>query len=548
MPAKVPAEKKTRSKKKEQPIISASIEVGGNIEKSNVIVGNDNQVTNTTINNRVRNITTNIIKNARPRDYILYTSIFLLLLSAIGYFFWYNNLRYDRAIASGKLNVLIVPFVEKHAWGYSESDLGWSLAQVFAEGLKKSYTKSGIDTDVKIIGPADKAPTIFGFNEKQLDGSAETVSEKINGQVVIYGVLSQDEYGDTVVQVKVYISPTNFGEAQELISDSMMGDLSLGSFVLTGETASGSDLEAQNEELRARLDIFASLINFLGAYLGDDLTRAEQFIQAASDETLWKDPNGLEVVQLLQGNMEIRRARVFVVQKDLKGTQTSLDNARTYFHAALDTALKNNKGEYARAYLGLAGVENLAAVAEANINGDPSAIDTDSLEKTLDLLEQAEAAEYAPESADVSVKANYGRAQINLAYFAKTGNTQYLTEAETYYQTVVDQFDRTRNQRIVDYAALSHSGLGLIASQQNQVDTAIENFKSAYQLSSNPSLKAQCLVNMGDIYFANKMYEEALNVYQDALNRKGDLENAISAERIKLIEERINFIKNGGSL
>ncbi|HNM37491.1 MAG TPA: hypothetical protein PKI33_10515, partial [Anaerolineales bacterium] len=498
--------------------------------------------------NRVRNITTTIIKNARPRDYILYTSVFLLLLSAIGYFFWYNNLRYDRAIASGKLNVLVVPFVEQHAWGYTESDLGWSLAQIFAEGLKTSYTTSGLETNVKILGPADKVPTIFGFNEDHLVHSAETVSEKINGQVVIYGVLSQDEYGDTVAQVKVYISPTNFGEAQELISDSMMGDLSLGSFVLTGETAKGADLEAQNEDLRNRLAIFASLINFLGAYLGDDFSNAQKYIEAAGDSILWNDPNGLEVIQLLQGNLELRRARVSIVQKDLEGTQASIDLARTYFGNARETALKNNKGQYARAYLGLAGAENLAAVAEANINGDPSAINTDALKETLALLEQAEQANYAPDSADVSVKANYGRAQVNLAYFAKTGNSDYLTEAKKYYQFVVEEYKRTDNKRIVDYTALSHSGLGLIASQENQVTVAIENFTSAYQLTGNPSLKIQCLVNMGDIYFANKMYAEALKVYQYALSRRNDLENAISAERIDLIEERINFIKNGGTL
>lgn len=112
----------------------------------------------------------------------------------------------------------------------------------------------------------------------------------------------------------------------------------------------------------------------------------------------------------------------------------------------------------------------------------------------------------------------------------------------------MEEYKRTDNKRIVDYTALSHSGLGLIASQENQVTVAIENFTSAYQLTGNPSLKIQCLVNMGDIYFANKMYAEALKVYQDALSRRNDLENAISAERIDLIEERINFIKNGGTL
>jgi len=543
---KVPSTNRPHSDQEDQPAVAPSVEIGGDVRDANVIVGDGNQV-NTTIN-RVRNVTTNIIKSARPRDYIIYTSIFLLLLSAIGYLFWYNNLRYDRAIASGRLNVLVVPFVEKHAWGYGKSDIGWSLAQIFTDGVKKSFGESGIDADVKILGPSDRVPTIFGFNENQLTHSAETVSEKIGGQVVIYGVISQDEYGDSVVQVKFYISPTNFGEAQDLISDSVVGDLSLGSFVLTGSTVSGADLLAQNKELRDRLEIFSSIINFLGAYIGEDFTRAQDYIAKAGDPGLWNNTSGLEVVDLLKGNLELRRARTFLVQKDLPEGQKSIDLARTYFNNALDTSLKNAKGHYARAYLGLAGVESLAAVAKTQVTGDVSAIDTAALEKVLELLSTAEQADYTPETADVTVKVNYSKAQVNLAYFAKTGDAGYLNEAQKYYQLVVAEFEKTGNQRIADFATLSHTGLGHIAAQRNQVDEAVKNFQAAYKLTSNPSLKVQCLVNIGDIYFTHKDYARALDSYRSALARKNDLEKAISQEKITEIQQRIDSIQAGGQL
>lgn len=536
-----------RSKKVEQSSDSPFIHVEEGVKDSNIIIGDKNQITTTNNINRVRNIT-NIIKKTKPRDFILYTLLFLIALSGIFYLFWYNNLRYDRAISSGQLNVLVVPFVEEKPWGYGQSNLGWNIAQIFADGVKDSFEQSGINANVKILGPSDKVPTIFGFNETQLNRSAETISEKINGQIVIYGVISKDEYGDSIVSVKFYISPTNFGEAQELISDSMMGELSLGSFRLTGDMVSGAHLLAQNKELRDRLEIFSSIVNFLGAYVGEDFALAQDYITQASDQSLWSNTNGLEVIYLLNGNMEIRNARTLIVNKDLEGTLDSIDLARKYFNEALDVSVKNGKGDYARAYLGMAGVENLAAIAEANIKGDAILIDIDALENVLRLLDQAEKADYIPETADMNAKVNYSKAQVYLAYFAKTGDSKYLSDAQRYYQLVVDEFDKTGNKRIIDFAALSHSGLGHIAAQNNQLEIAVDNFLSAQKITSNPSLKVQCLISIGDIYFSNKVYDKALKYYQDALARRVDLGKAISKERISEIEKRIDFIKGGGSL
>lgn len=540
-------QKARRSKKKEQTDDSPSIQIGEGVKDSNIIVGDNNKITTTKNINRIRNIT-NIIKNARPRDFILYTTFFLIALSGIFYLFWYNNLRYDRAISSGQLNILVVPFVEEKPWGYTQSGLGWNIAQIFTDGVKDSFEQSGIDINVKILGPSDKVPTIFGFNETQLNHSAETISEKINGQIVIYGVISKDEYGDSIVSVKFYISPTNFGEAQELISDSMMGELTLGSFRLTGDMVSGADLLAQNKELRDRLEIFSSIINFLGAYVGEDFVLAQDYITKASDQNLWSNTNGLEVVYLLNGNMEIRLARTLMVNKDLEGIQNLIDLARNHFNDALDVSAKNGKGDYVRAYLGLAGIESLAAIAKANIEGDVSLIDTKALENVLKFLGQAEKADYIPETADVTAKVNYSKAQVYLAYFAKTGVSKYLSDAQKSYQLVVDEFKKTDNKRIVDFAAFSYSGLGHIAAQNNQLEIAVDNFLSAQKITSNPSFKVQCLISIGDIYFSNKMYDKALKYYQDALARRVDLEKAISKERIIEIEKRIDFIKKSGGL
>lgn len=535
------AKKAGRSRKKQPPGTLASVEIGGDVKDANIVIGDDTVIDQST---RI----TNIIKNASSKQLFLYGFLVVLVVTAIGGLAYYNFLRYDRTLASGQLNVLVIPFVEERPWGYANSDLGWNIAQILADGTKKAFGETGIGTDIKILGPSEKVPQIFPFTENQLNRAAEIISEEINGQIVIYGVISKDEYGDSIVTTKVYISPTNFGEAQELISDSMMGELSLGSFRLTGDTVSGADLLAQNKELRDRLEIFSSIINFLGAYVGEDFDRADEHITRAENEDLWSNTNGLEVIYLIHGNMQIRQARVAMVNKDLKQSLEITEQAKQNFEKANDVSMENGNGSYVRAYLGLAGAEGLRAIAEANINNDVSLIDTAALERSLDYFDEAQNAEYQPETADVAVKVNYGKAQVALAYFAKTGDAQHLEEAKSNYQLVVDEYEEKRNTRINEFAALSHSGLGHITRQNGDYEIAIEHFLSAQEITVNPSLKVQCLANVGDIYFANEQYPQALKYYQDVLLRRGDLEKAISSERILEIERRINTIKNGGSL
>jgi tetratricopeptide (TPR) repeat protein len=325
-----------------------------------------------------------------------------------------------------------------------------------------------------------------------------------------------------------------------------MGELSLGSFRLTGEAVSGADLLSQNKELRDRLAVFSSTINFLGAFLGEDFDLAHQYIEKAGDPGLWGNTNGLEVISLLHGNMEIRRARAGMVAKNLDETLEAIEEAKSHFNEATAISTQNGHGSYARAYLGLAGAESLVAIAEANIRGDASLIDTESIDRSLEYLTQAEKADYQPEAADITVKANYAKAQAALAYYAKTLQPAHLENAQKYYRLVIDEYESTENKRIAEFAALSYSGLARIAVQNEEEETAMQYFLSAQKISKNPVLKVQCLVNIGDVHFSRQEYKNALKYYQDAMARKADLEKAIQRERILEIEDRIKFIENIG--
>jgi hypothetical protein len=234
------------------------------------------------------------------------------------------------------------------------------------------------------------------------------------------------------------------------------------------------------------------MINFLGAFVGEDFNLAHQYIEQAGDPSLWSNTNGLEVIALLHGNMEIRRARVEMVNKNMEEALGAIEEAKSHFNEAAAISIQNGHGTYARAYLGLAVAEGLAASTKAIIRGDTALIDTEAIDRSMDYLTQAEKADYQPEAADIPVKANYARAQAALTYYAKTRQPAYLENGRKYYQLVVDEFESTNNKRIVEVAALSYSGLAQIVVELSRIEVENDGLESAAQYF----LSAQSITGM----------------------------------------------------
>ena len=92
----------------------------------------------------------------------------------------------------------------------------------------------------------------------------------------------------------------------------MLGELSFGSFLLTGDTVSGSSLSDQNRELKERVSVFSLIIKGLGAHISQDFDQALVFYSLASDPQLWSNSTGLEVVNLLAGNASLRQTQILI--------------------------------------------------------------------------------------------------------------------------------------------------------------------------------------------------------------------------------------------
>ena len=498
-------------------------------------------------------VTQNIDQHRETKNYRVKISpglvaglIVVALLGVTGIFYLIWGTLYALAPMGGNLNILVVPFVEKNFGVYSQNDLGRNIAQTFSEELSASEQANTAGLKFRVLGPSDKAPSIWGFSEGDLDQSAQNLSEQLNAQIVIYGVLTTDEYGDHLASVRFYISPTNFGDAQELIGSASLGELEIGSFRIVGNTVSGDDLLAQNKEMRERVQIFSLLIKGLGAFIGQDFGTAGKYFDQAGDPALWSNANGLEVVYLLSGNLALRHARELLDANQLDDALHMADQAADFFDQASKTCAANGKGTYARSFLGLAGVESFRAIAKARAANDVKIIDAQALQRQEEYLRKALTADYRPESADIPEKVAYSRAQLALAHYQLDPKPAYLQGAKSNYQAVVDSYKKG-NKRLIELAALSDAGLANVAWIERDYKTAVDRFLAAFETTRVPALKAQVLVNIGRIYDAQKNTEKALKYYQDALERRSDLQKVMSAQEIAQVEQRIKQLHTGGN-
>lgn len=504
-------------RKKEDPQISQEI----NVENSQ----------NISIDQKIVNYFSSVPK----WGFVVFLTSTFLVLFAVGFLVWKQS---PVSPMGGNLNIAVLPFVEKHLWGYSESDLGTTIAQIISEDLKNAT-----DESMTVWGPSDKVPNVWGIKEESLELSAQKKSEQLNAHIVIYGVISEDKYGDPLISVRFYISPQNFGDAQELIGSSLLGDLSIGSFRLSGDTVSGTDLLSQNEELRDRILIFSNTIKGLGAYIGQDFELANTYFGEALEPDLWKNPSGKEVLYLLLGNMSIRETRVLLDDMDKEGAYEVAQQGEYFFQKALNVSIESGKGSYARAYLGLAGLENMYAMADARLQNDTRLINKESLERMDEYLIKALEAKYQPATADITEKVAYSRGQINLAYFLLTGDEEYLDVAYNNYVSVTQAYKKG-NSRLTEFAALSFTGIANIENLQGYPEEAIESYLHGFEITHSSALKAQILINVGQIYDQQGDFENALTYYQDGIKRKQDLQKVMSNSSIAMVEQRIEEIKS----
>lgn len=454
----------------------------------------------------------------------------LLTIPAVAWW-WLVQGQYNLARMTGEFNIAVVPFMELQGDKLIATDEGTQVAAIFANRLnttaKDIFNTENINTVVRGPGPS-ALPALSAHNINELDQNAESLSEKIGAQIVIYGIIENRGYNGILITPMFYLSPETFGGAQELLGSHTLGE----PVVVQGD----SQIKA-NRDLQIRTEVISLVLKGLAAYIDEDYNSSLDYLGQARD--LRSDQGTLAVIYMLMGNTDAKLGQMFLIQGNIAQGLDSLAEAED----AYENALKINP-EYARAYLGLSGIEHIKAIYPSQKSGSFADIDLGSIQQEEQFIIKAENAKDKPATADVNTKVTFARAQINLLYATYAGlNMQRLNEAISGYNQVIQAYSNGDNPRLRELAASAFSGLGITDRLKGETSQAIKDTNTALKLTQIPSRRALYLVYLGDIYLQLNNDQIAKQYFGQALALQSDLKKTMPQEQIDDIHRIMDGLK-----
>ncbi len=344
----------------------------------------------------------------------------------------------------------------------ADPDMGEELAQNFYTSLQNAFDQTPLDFVVSIWGP-EQVGKIRGQSQEDRTRAAEQLAHKIDADVIVYGWV---ESTDNIWQIvpEFYISAENFYEGQEITGPYNMGTAI---YVAKQQVELLTRFEV-NSELFSRAEALSYITIGIVHYSSRDpehLGKALDYFQLADEVKNWDAQEGKQVLYLLMGGTAFKL--------------NDLELAKTYYRKSLTL-----DPEYARAYLGLAGIFYMQALEFAGEAEEPTGIDISLLNKAIDTYTRALEMPYQPPFSDVATKVHFGLGQC---YFALvySGEKDSFNLAISEFEAVIAEYSDGANPRVLEAAAESYARLGLIYDLSGYPDLAIENYKMAVSLSTN---------------------------------------------------------------
>ena len=263
-----------------------------------------------------------------------------------------------------------------------------------------------------------------------------------------------------------------------------------------------------------------------------------EYLQKALNDDLWKQTTGSEMIYLLAGNVLSRQAFSVLLSEGEYTALSLIQQAEEHYKNALVAA--QEKGDYARAYIGLAGVENFYAIYKARLSNDYADVNLNALNRQEEYLYKALNASYQPETADIKEKVAFIRGQLSFLRFYLTNDHRFLVDAQKNYEQVLFSYE-DGNTRITELAAHSYSGIAIVMRSYSQpdYDAILDFYQKAFITTETPSLQAMYLAHQGNVYYEMENCTETIRYYESALAMEGDLEKRITEAQITIMKQRI---------
>ncbi len=433
------------------------------------------------------------------------TIVFILFVFGLLAFLLWQQIRPDQM--RGDFNIAVAPFQVIGA----EAEIGEDVANSIYGRLAGNFEGGGSPI-VSVWGPGEPVlnpvPVVAGSTDGERDTRAAQLADKINADIVVYGVVEREGTEWNVIP-KFYVSPNNFENASEILGPYDLGE----AFGLAEGSRRALRITA-GDELTPRSEFLTQVAIGLTYYSIASYERAtETFLGILSTmEVSATDEETLRFVYLMLGNTSLKIAlqefeaftpgAVETNMTVMEKMNTHLEAAEMYFtqSAAVDP-------DYARAYLGLGDIAYLQSVVCADTG---CKIIAEPLLESISFYEDALLAPNAPVAAVPVAKANFGLGQVYFRQSLIRGDVEF-TNAIDYFTAVITEYEAGNSPRARDIAAESHARLGLIACQQGNLAATLQAYQAAIDLYEDDTLSS------ADHIFTKDVRNQRIDLYENRI-------------------------------
>lgn len=384
-----------------------------------------------------------------------FIALALALLSALGYFAWKW---YNPEKMTGEFRIAVAGF--ETIGDPVASDIGNELSRNIYQAIKQSFSELEINYGITIWGP-DRVGLIRGNSPEERSESARQIADKIDANIVVYGVVDAT---DSAWQVspEFFIASLNFFQIEEITGQYQLGQ----PLTLVGQENAVRRFEI-NSNFAARTQALSFItVGLFYFSIHDNKLALDTFVTAETIDG-WEDDQGKQVLYLLMGNAATGTA---------DSEWRDLDAALAYLNKSLEI-----DPDYARPLITLAGVYYLKSQELFEKSKDPGDIDQKLLEIAKETYEDALRAKNQPPLSDITVKARFGFGQIYLMQ-AYGGKDVDIQKAVDEFQYVIAEYGDGKNPRIRELAAEAHARMGLIYEFSGYPEDAAREYQVAASL------------------------------------------------------------------
>ena len=350
---------------------------------------------------------------------------------------------------SGDFRIAIAAFSVD---GVGSPTLGNELAQGLYLRMEQAFDALDPEFSVTIWGP-DQVGRVKGRTADARAHSAARLADRIGADITVYGMVDTTDVV-WLLAPQFYVSAESFYEFAEITGQHDMGT----PLRISGQSGIAARIET-SQELSARTQALANITLGLAHYSVQDFQAALDSLHSASQIEEWEEDEGKQVLYLLMGNVAAKSGE--------------LEYAEEYYQKSL--ALDP---DYARAYVGLAGVHYLSALESFKRTLNPADVDAQALFEAIDFYRQGLEAAKQPPLSDISSKVHLGLGQcyFSLAYSERLGS---FDAAVAEFSAVIQEYSDGANPRIREQAAEAHARLALIHRLSGRTEQAANEYREA---------------------------------------------------------------------